>query len=223
MGLSRREFAKSEGCTEGAVRYALKQGRLAARADGTLDASQLGGRWKRNIVGASKRVKRQQAVAQNVQVAHPAGEIPDDVAHHYGWDDSVFDPETTTAIGILLCIKGDWREDPETVAGAMVLHGVAMLHREASRLGWREDSYEPPKADAVPIGPNEYLSDLTEQLLNFGLVRKLGRAMQSDLPDADPIDVNDPVIVACLMAELANEIFVQELKRRRLGVIGPRD
>lgn len=42
MGLSRREFAGAEGCSEGAVRYALRQGRLAARPDGTLDPSQLG-------------------------------------------------------------------------------------------------------------------------------------------------------------------------------------
>jgi hypothetical protein len=82
-----------------------------------------------------------------------------------------------------------------------------------------------PGADAVPIGPNECLSDSTGQFLNFGLVKKLGCALEENKQDeAFPLDINDPVTVACRMAELAN-VFGQELKRRRheAGVAGPGD
>ena len=68
MGLSRREFAKAEGCSEGAVRNALRQKRLSLRPDGTLDPSQLGRRWMRNLPAVAKgRVKRETSTAQ---VAH---------------------------------------------------------------------------------------------------------------------------------------------------------
>lgn len=41
-GISIREFARREGCSEGAVRKAIKAGRLATLADGTLDADLIG-------------------------------------------------------------------------------------------------------------------------------------------------------------------------------------
>jgi hypothetical protein len=226
MGLSRREFAKSEGCTEGAVRYALKQGRLVVRTDGTLDASQLGGRWRLNTAGASKRrAKREASTAQTARVTQVSAQIPVDVAEYYGWNDPDFDVETVEGFGALLSLKEGYRNDPESIGISMMLHGVSLLQREAYRLGWRKDGPKPPKVDADSLGPEECLSDLTEQLLNFGLVRKIGFAMQSDLPDADPIEVDDPVIVAELMVFLASDILEQELKRRRreAGAVGPRD
>jgi hypothetical protein len=107
----------------------------------------------------------------------------------------------------------------------MMLHGVSMLQREAYRLGWRENGPKPLRADADPLGPKAALTDLTDQPLNFGLVRKFGRAMQLDLPDAPLIDVDDPVVVAHLMVFVASDILQQEMKRRRreAGVVGPRD
>lgn len=41
-GISIREFARRDGCSEGTVRKALKAGRLAALADGTLDPELIG-------------------------------------------------------------------------------------------------------------------------------------------------------------------------------------
>src|SRR5665648_333016 len=101
MGLSRREFAKSEGCTEGAVRYALKQGRLVARPDGTLDASQRG-RWMLNTAGASKRrAKREASTAQTARVTQVSAQIPFQVAEYYGWNEPDFDPETVEGFGLM--------------------------------------------------------------------------------------------------------------------------
>jgi hypothetical protein len=228
MGLSRREFAKSEGCTEGAVRYAIKQGRLVARPDGTLDASQLGRRWMLNTAGASKRCAKSQAyAAQTAQAAQPSAKIPFDVADYFGWNDADFDQETTEALGVLLCLKKERRTDPESIGQAMIMHGASLLEREAYRLGWRKDGPKTPKDDADPLGPKERLSSMTDQVLNFGLVRKLGQALQPDRPDPDslPIDVDDSVIVADLLVWLAIDIIEQDLKRRRheAGVVGPRD
>jgi hypothetical protein len=227
MGLSRREFAKSEGCTEGAVRYALKQGRLAARPDGTLDPSQLGGRWMLNTAGASKRRAKREATAQNARVTQAGAQISWDVAGYFGWNDPDFDQETTEAFGVLLCLKKEYRTDPETIGTSLALHGSALLQREAYRLGWRKDGPKTPKDDADPLGPRELLSSMTDQVLNFGLVRKLGRALRPDRPDPDslPIDVDDPVVVADLLVWLAIDILEQDLKRRRheAGVAGPRD
>jgi hypothetical protein len=123
MGLSRREFAKSEGCTEGAVRYALKQGRLVVRPDGTLDASQFG-RWRLNTAGASKRrAKREASTAQTARATQVSAQIPFDVAEYYGWNDPDFDPEVQEGFGALLSLKDGYRNDPESIGHSMMMHG----------------------------------------------------------------------------------------------------
>jgi hypothetical protein len=228
MGLSRREFAKSEGCTEGAVRYALKKKRLVARPDGTLDASQLGRRWMRNLQPATKsRVKRE---ANTAQLAQPGAQIPLETLVYYGWNDPSFDLETEEGFGILLGLGETYRKDPESIAVSMALHASALLQREAFNLGWRENSAQPAKPDDDPIGPKDLFSDFGVHL-NIGLVRTLGRLVDvADDPDDEegphePIDVNDPVVVAGRMIFLAVDIFIQELKRRRrqAGLVSPRD
>jgi hypothetical protein len=140
MGLSRREFAKSEGCTEGTVRNALKKQRLVARPDGTLDASQLGGRWTRNRVAASQRVKREAKTTQVAPVTQTSAQIPADVSKYYGWDDPWFNLDAQLAMGLSLDLglKNGW-DDPESIALSMALHAASSLQREAYRLGWRED------------------------------------------------------------------------------------
>jgi hypothetical protein len=229
MGLSRREFAKSEGASEGAVRYALKQGRLVARADGTLDPSQLGRRWMRNLPAASKtRVKRQASTAQSAQTTHPPAQIPVDVMKYYGWDEPDFDQETTEALGVLLCLKADLRTDPESIGISLALHAASLLQREACRLGWREDPSGTENKDEALIGPSDGVefSDFGVRL-DIRLIRQLGRIVDLPIPDEphDPINVNDPIVVANLMIYLASEIFEQDLKRRRreAGIVGPRD
>jgi hypothetical protein len=217
MGLSRREFAKAEGCSEGAVRYALRQKRLAVRPDGTLDPSQLGGRWMQNTAGASKRrVKREASAAQNVQVTQTTAQIPDDVAHYYGWDDPDFSQDVTEGLGVLLLLNSPLRDDLETIGYATAGHGASLLKREAYKLGWRE-GVKSDAADVDPIGPDEYCSSLTAQPLTFGLVRAIGRALkvEADPKEAVEFDVSDPILVAEQMIQLATDIIEEDLKRRR--------
>jgi hypothetical protein len=231
MGLSRREFAKAEGCSEGAVRNALRQKRLSLRPDGTLDPSQLGRRWLRNPSASKKRAKSHVAAAQSAPVTKlPPAQIPPDVSKYYGWSDPEFDLETEEGFGILLGLKETYRTDPESIAVSMALHASAILQREAFNLGWRENSAQPAKPDDDPIGPKDVFSDFGVHL-NIGLVRTLGRIVDvADDPDDEegphePIDVNDPVVVAGRMIFLAVDIFIQEMKRRRreAGLVSPRD
>ncbi|MVT71061.1 hypothetical protein GPL21_39145 [Bradyrhizobium pachyrhizi] len=219
MGLSRREFAKAEGCSEGAVRYALRKRRLVELPDGTLDESQLGGTWLRNYrPKAKKRVK--------ADIAQVTAQIPDDIAHYYGWGDPDHDQEVTEGLGVLLLVGSPFPNDPETVGYATIGHGESLLRREAYKLGWREGA-EVVAADADPIGPKKWKSSLTEQPLTFGLVRALGHAMKvgADPKEAVEFDIADPIIVAEQMIHLARDLIEEDLKRRRraAGITSPRD
>ncbi|MVT69844.1 hypothetical protein GPL21_32685 [Bradyrhizobium pachyrhizi] len=219
MGLSRREFAKAEGCSEGAVRYALRQRRLVALSDGTLDESQLGGAWLRNYRPKSK--KRAKA-----DVTQPGADISAEVAHHHGWDDPDHEQEVTDGLGLLLLMGSPWRGDPETTGYATAGHGASLLKREAYKLGWRE-GVAVVAADADPIGPKALNSSMTDQPLTFGLVRALGTAMKvgADPKEAVEFDVSDPILVAEQMIHLAGDIIEEDLKRRRraAGITSPRD
>ncbi|MGF6309947.1 hypothetical protein ABIB82_004056 [Bradyrhizobium sp. i1.8.4] len=235
MGLSRREFAKREGYTEGAVRNALKGGRLVALPDGTLDPSQLGGDWFRQVAtNGKRRVKAKAYAAHLEQTAQVLADIPPDAAYRYGWDASEFDEETTDALAVFLAIGDAYRQDLETIGLATAFHGSGLLEREAYRVGWRGGGDHPPDlglstmSDADPIGPKDIYDDLNAQLLNFGLVRRFGRAMAPDTPgdkDAVPLDINDPIAVAGRMIHLAISFYQEDLKRRRraLGIVSPRD
>lgn len=54
MGLSIREFARREGCSDTLVRRAITQGRLKAKKDGTLDPALIGSPWRQANATASK-------------------------------------------------------------------------------------------------------------------------------------------------------------------------
>ncbi|MCC8937421.1 hypothetical protein H8A99_13295 [Bradyrhizobium sp. Arg68] len=229
--MSRREFAKAEGCSEGAVRYALRQKRLVARPDGTLDPSQLGGGWLRNYRPKSKSRAKS---AQVAEVAQPCAEIPADVAHYHGWDFPEFLEETTDAMGVFLPIGDRLRKDLETIGISAAGYGSSLLDREAYKLGWRGGGDPPADVglsgmdDAAPIGPEAEMDDLNAQSLNFGLVRRFGRAMAPDDPDdedAVPLDINDPIAVGSRMIHLAVHFYMEDLKRRRraAGIVSPRD
>lgn len=45
-GVSLREFARLDGCSEALVRRAVGDGRLARRADGTIDVALVGSVWR---------------------------------------------------------------------------------------------------------------------------------------------------------------------------------
>lgn len=47
-GISIREFARREGCSDTLVRRAIKQGKLLISAENTLDPAQVGSGWKRS-------------------------------------------------------------------------------------------------------------------------------------------------------------------------------
>lgn len=53
-GLSIREFARREGCSDTLVRRAITQGRLKAKKDGTLDPALIGSPWRQANATASK-------------------------------------------------------------------------------------------------------------------------------------------------------------------------
>ena len=53
-GLSIREFARREGCSDTLVRRAITQGRLKAKKDGTLDPALIGSLWRQANATASK-------------------------------------------------------------------------------------------------------------------------------------------------------------------------
>ncbi|MBV2161407.1 hypothetical protein [Achromobacter denitrificans] len=53
-GLSIREFARREGCSDTLVRRAITQGRLKARKDGTIDPALVGTPWRQANATAAK-------------------------------------------------------------------------------------------------------------------------------------------------------------------------
>lgn len=53
-GLSIREFARREGCSDTLVRRAITQGRLKAKKDGTLDPVLIGSPWRQANATATK-------------------------------------------------------------------------------------------------------------------------------------------------------------------------
>lgn len=53
-GLSIREFARREGCSDTLVRRAITQGRLKAKKDGRLDPALIGSPWRQANATASK-------------------------------------------------------------------------------------------------------------------------------------------------------------------------
>ena len=55
MGLSIRAYARHLGVSETAVRKALKSGRIAAQADGTLDPATADAQWQRNTHAGYRR------------------------------------------------------------------------------------------------------------------------------------------------------------------------
>jgi hypothetical protein len=46
-GMTGRQFAKRDGCTEGMVRYGLRQERLIAYDDGSIDPDLVGTPWRK--------------------------------------------------------------------------------------------------------------------------------------------------------------------------------
>lgn len=54
QGISRREFAKRDGCSETLVRRGLKQGRLVAYDDGTIDPSLACTPWRERGANSSQ-------------------------------------------------------------------------------------------------------------------------------------------------------------------------
>ena len=56
MGLSIRGYAKHRGVTEGAVRYALKSGRITRGSDGKIDPIKADSSWEDNTNHAKRPV-----------------------------------------------------------------------------------------------------------------------------------------------------------------------
>jgi hypothetical protein len=52
VGVSLREFARRDACSEGLVRRAIAEGRLSALADGSIDPALAGTKWRKSTMGA---------------------------------------------------------------------------------------------------------------------------------------------------------------------------
>ena len=57
MGVSIREYARRRGVSDTAVRKAIKQGRITAEADGSIDVEKANADWKRNTSTVRPKVK----------------------------------------------------------------------------------------------------------------------------------------------------------------------
>lgn len=55
MGISRREYARRRGCSEGAVRKAIAAGRITLEADGTIDPVKADAEWAMQTDPAQQR------------------------------------------------------------------------------------------------------------------------------------------------------------------------
>lgn len=66
LGLSIREFARQENCSDTLVRRKLKSGHLLALSDGTIDASRIGTDWRKSSpAGANTRRSSVRTSGQN--------------------------------------------------------------------------------------------------------------------------------------------------------------
>ncbi len=85
-GISKREFARREECSEGLVRRAVNQGRLTTYDDGTISPSLVGTAWRKGNVGEAEQppdgahtgAHTRVQVRTPVRTDHSAGEQPDD-------------------------------------------------------------------------------------------------------------------------------------------------
>lgn len=73
-GLSIREFARREGCSDTLVRRAITQGRLKAKKDGTLDPALIGSPWRQANATASKTPAKPARPSANRRPSEPEGE-----------------------------------------------------------------------------------------------------------------------------------------------------
>ena len=68
MGISIRAYARQRGVTEGAVRKAIKAGRIPSEPDGTIDPAKADAAWERNTDQAMQRgAEKPAATAQRPQ------------------------------------------------------------------------------------------------------------------------------------------------------------
>ena len=72
-GLSIREFARREGCSDTLVRRAITQGRLKAKKDGTLDPALIGSPWRQANATASKPAAKAAKPPASRQSVDPQG------------------------------------------------------------------------------------------------------------------------------------------------------
>lgn len=72
-GLSIREFARRESCSDTLVRRAITQGRLKAKKDGTLDPALIGSPWRQANATASKAAAKPARPSANRRPSEPEG------------------------------------------------------------------------------------------------------------------------------------------------------
>ena len=79
MGISIRAYARLRGVAESTVRKALKSGRIAADADGTIDPEKADAAWAANTNAAKRRRRKavpETALAAARETLHESGQRP---------------------------------------------------------------------------------------------------------------------------------------------------
>ena len=94
LGISRREFAKRDGCDERLVRNAIESGHLPTLEDGTLDPALVGTGWRktnRKKGAAGADVRTQSARAR-------PDETPEDAARRIVMEEDAASERVTEAV-----------------------------------------------------------------------------------------------------------------------------
>jgi len=77
MGISIRAYAKDRGVSDAAVRKAIKTGRIALEADGSVDPIKANAQWDRNTDATQQRLKQRPVPNEAIQaVRETVGESP---------------------------------------------------------------------------------------------------------------------------------------------------
>lgn len=82
MGLSIRAYAKHRGVTEGAVRYALKSGRIVKEPDGTIDPIKADQSWEDNTNHAKRHKGAFADMAEETQTENQSPQVPQVAPKH---------------------------------------------------------------------------------------------------------------------------------------------
>lgn len=125
QSVSVRQFAKLDGCDEALVRRAIRNGKLKAEPDGTVDPALAGSGWRRsnrNVATPPAAAPRVAVVEPTAPPAKPASQLAERVARDIG---SLLDGELADQF-LRQVLSGDFAELAE--AERIKENGLALKH-----------------------------------------------------------------------------------------------